>query len=206
VPGERAERARSEAQSSGDRRVGDLRTFFAIELGGAARRVAAEVAKRLAAEPGGEGVRWTRPEAYHVTLRFVGRTPVDRVVAMARAVQDRIAGFAPFTIRLGALHALPTPRRPRVVVLDLAPAEPIVALAGAVEQGVTDAGFAFEERTFRPHLTLGRVREHGRRAPRLHASLGPSEPAPFDVASIVLFQSVHADGGSRYTPLARIEF
>ena len=183
-----------------------LRTFFAMELGDDARRVAADVAERLTAEPGGDAVRWTRPEAYHVTLRFVGRTPVDRVVEMARAVQSRIAGTAPFRLALGALHAFPSPRRPRVVVLDLTPAEPITALASAVEQGVVEAGFAPEERAFRPHLTIGRVREGTRRAPRLHASLGPSEPAPFDVASIVLFQSVLAAGGSRYTPLARIEF
>jgi len=184
----------------------DLRTFFAIELGDGARRVAADVAGRLADEPGGDGVRWTRPEAYHVTLRFVGATPVDRVVAMARAVQERVAGFAPFALRLGALHAFPSPRRPRVVTLELHPVEPLVALAEAVERGVVEAGFAPEERAFRPHLTLGRVKERAGRAPRLHASLGPADAAPFDVASIVLFQSVPADGGSQYTPLARIEF
>jgi 2'-5' RNA ligase len=185
---------------------GDLRTFFAIELGDDARRIAADVAERLAAEPGGDGVRWTRPEAYHVTLRFLGRTPHDRAVDVARAVQRRIAGTAPFSLALGALHAFPSPRRPRVVVLDLAPAEPVVALAAAVEQGVVDAGFAPEERAFRPHLTIGRAKEHARRAPRLSASLGPSEPAPFDVAAVVFFSSVLGAGGSRYTPLARIEF
>lgn len=184
----------------------DLRTFFAIELGGAARRIAAEVAKRLAAEPGGEEVRWTRPEAYHVTLRFVGRTPRDHVVDLARAVQRRVAGTAPFALSLGALHAFPSPRRPRVVVLDVEPAAPIAALARTVEQGVADAGFPPEERAFHPHLTLGRVMERSRTTPRLHASLGPTEPAPFDVASVVFFQSVLAPGGSRYTPLARIEF
>jgi 2'-5' RNA ligase len=183
-----------------------LRTFFAIELGGAARRVAQAVAERLAAEPGGDGVRWTRPEAYHVTLRFVGRTPRDHAVDLARAVQRHVVGTAPFALSLGALHAFPSPRRPRVVVLDVEPAAPIAALARAVEQGVVDAGFPPEERAFHPHLTIGRARERARSAPRLHASLGPTEPAPFDVASVVFFQSVLAPGGSRYTPLARIEF
>lgn len=183
-----------------------LRTFFAVEIGDAARREARAVAERLAAEPGGDAVRWTRPEAYHVTLRFLGRTPRDRAADMARAVQRKVVGTAPFSLALGALHALPTPRRPRVVVLDLQPAEPVAALASAVERGVVEAGFAPEERAFRPHLTIGRVKEGARRAPRLHASLGPAEPAPFEVAAIVLFLSVLGAGGSRYTPLARIEF
>lgn len=184
----------------------DLRTFFAVEIGADARRVARDVAELLAAEPGGDAVRWTRAEAYHVTLRFLGRTPADRVDDVVAAVRRRVAGTAPFSLALGALHAFPSPRRARVIVLDLAPAEPIAALAQAVERGAVDAGFAPEERAFRPHLTLGRVKERARTAPRLHASLGPNEPAPFHVASIVLFQSVLAAGGSRYSPLARVEF
>lgn len=184
-----------------------LRTFFAIELGDAARRVARDVAERLAAEPGGDAVRWTRPEAYHMTLRFLGRTPRDRVADVAGAVRRATAGTAPFVVQLGALHAFPTPKRPRVVVLDLFPTQPIEALANAVEQAVVEAGYAPEERAFHPHLTIGRVKEQSRRrAPLLHASLGPAEPAPFDVASIVLFQSVLGAGGSRYVPLEHILF
>lgn len=180
-----------------------LRTFLAVEIGDAARREARAVAERLAAEPNGEAVRWSRPEAYHVTLRFLGPTPRDRVAGVAAAVREAVRGVAPFALRLGPLHAFPTPRRPRVVVLDLEPAEPIVALAAKVERAVVAAGFAPEARAFHPHVTLGRVKERNGRAPRLHESLGPTDPAPFDVAEVVFFQSVLAPHGSHYTPLER---
>jgi len=182
----------------------DLRTFFAVEIGADARRVARDVAERLAAEPGGDAVRWTRSEAYHVTLRFLGSTPRDRVGDVTAAVREAARDVAPFSLALGALHGFPTPARPRVVVIDLAPAQPIAALAARVEAAAVACGFAAEERAFRPHLTLGRTKDGSRRAPRLHASLGPSEPAPFRVGEIVFFRSVLAPGGSQYTPLERI--
>lgn len=183
-----------------------LRTFLAVEIGDAARREARAVAERLAAEPGGEGVRWSRPEAYHVTLRFLGPTPRDRVAGVAESVREAVRDVAPLSLRLGPLHAFPTPRRPRVIVLDLEPADAIVALAARVESAAVAAGFAPEARAFHPHVTLGRVGVRSRRAPRLHESLGPSDPAPFRAEEVVLYESVLAPGGSHYTPLERIPF
>ena len=183
-----------------------LRTFFAVEIGDAARREARAVAERLAAEPGGDAVRWARPEAYHVTLRFLGPTPRERVADVAAAVRAAACDTVPFALHLGPLHGFPTPRHPRVVVLDLEPAEPIVALAAQVEAAVVASGFAPEARTFHPHVTLGRVKDRNGRAPRLHESLGPAEPAPFRVEEIVFFQSMLAPSGSQYTPLERISF
>lgn len=185
--------------------MGDLlRTFFAVEIGEDARRIARDVARRLAREAGGDSVRWTQPEAYHVTLRFLGPTRPDQLPGLVAAVRDAAAMVAPFALRLGALNGFPTPRRARVVIVDLAPAEPVTALAAAVEAAAVAEGFAPEQRAFHPHVTLGRLRERARRAPLLDASLGPEEAAPFDVASVVLFRSTPGRGGSQYTPLERI--
>lgn len=173
-----------------------LRTFFAVELGDAARRAAGDLARRLADEPGGDAVRWVRPEAYHVTLRFLGPTPRDRIADLVAAVRRETAGVPAFELRLGALGGLPNQRRPRVVVVDVEPRERLAELAAAVERGVVAAGFAPEARAFNGHLTLGRV--DGRRAPLLG---GSCEAAPFRVDSFALFRS---ESGAQYTPLERI--
>jgi 2'-5' RNA ligase len=181
-----------------------LRTFFAVEIGDAARNVARDVARRLAREPGGDAVRWTRPEAYHVTLRFLGPTRREQVPGLVAAVRDAARQAAPFALGLGALNGFPAPRRARVVVVDVEPAAPVAALAAAVERAVVGEGFAPEARAFHPHVTLGRLRDRARRAPLLDPSLGPEEAAPFDVASVVLFESTTGRDGARYTPLERI--
>jgi 2'-5' RNA ligase len=185
-----------------------VRAFFAVEIGAAARAVAHAVAERLAREPGGDAVRWVRPEAYHVTLRFLGPTPRTRAPELAAAARRATHSIAPFRLQLGALAGLP-PRRPNVVVVGVeaeppAAAGSLAALAAALEEVAVGAGYAPEGRAFQPHLTLGRVRERRRRAPLLGPGLEPAEPAPFAVDSFVLFESALAPGGSRYTALERI--
>lgn len=180
-----------------------LRTFFAVEIGDGARREAIAVSERIAASPGGDAVRWTRPEAYHVTLRFLGQTPRERIAPLVVAARKATRAIAPFSARLGALGGFPE-RRPRVVVVDVAPEAPLVALAQALEAVAVAAGFEPEARAHHPHLTLGRVKDRAKRAPDLRAEDGPADPAPFDVASYTLFQSVLAPGGSQYTALERI--
>ena len=190
-----ARRSRAEFTQAG------LRVFFAIELDGPARRAVADVSSVLRARPGGDAVRWVRPENLHVTLRFLGDIDPARVASLAAHVRAQTAALAPFALRLGALASFPPGRRPRVVVLELAPGEPLAALAEAVERGVVAAGCAPEPRAFRGHLTLGRVRE-GRTPPALVALAVP--PAIFDVTESVLFASELHPSGSRYTPLERV--
>jgi 2'-5' RNA ligase len=180
-----------------------LRTFFAVEIDDASRRVAHAVAQRLAAAPRGDAVRWVRPESYHVTLRFLGATPRERIADLVATAQRATRASAPFELQLGALAGLP-PQGPRAIVLAVAPPEPIAALAAQVESAVVAAGFPAESRAFRPHLTLGRIRERRGRAPLLDPALGPAGAAPFAVASFALFQSDLDAGGARYTPLERI--
>lgn len=178
-----------------------IRAFFAVDLDAVARRAASEVARALRAAPGGDGVRWVRPEGLHVTLRFLGNIETERIPPLLRAVREQTADLRPFQIRLGGAHPFPSPRRPRVVVLEVAPAEPLAELAEAVERGVVAAGFAAEPRPFRAHLTLGRVR--GRRFPSATAAAAP-EAAACDVEEAVLFRSDLDRSGARYTPLERI--
>ena len=180
-----------------------LRTFFAVELDDASRRAAHAVAQRLAAAPHGDEVRWLQPESYHVTLRFIGATPRDRIADLVAAAQSATRAIAPFEMRLGALAGLPA-LGPRVVVLELAPPEPVATLATQVESAAVAAGFPPDPRAFRPHLTIGRIRERRGRAPRLDPANGPADAAPFAVTSFALFQSDLDAGGARYTPLERI--
>jgi len=183
------------------RHDGTIRAFIAVDLGDAARRAAAELSRALAGAPGGDTVRWVRPEALHVTLRFLGDVERSRTAEIAAGVAERLARVAPFRLELGGAGVFPSARQPRVVMLALAPEAPLAALADAVERGVTALGFEPEARAFRPHLTLGRVR--GRRAPELSGA-APPPPSPFQVRETLLYQSQLGPGGSRYTPLERM--
>jgi 2'-5' RNA ligase len=159
------------------------------------------VARELRASPGGDAVRWVRVEGLHVTLRFLGDVETGRIPELVDRVRAETSALGPFRIRLGGVHAFPSARRPKVLVLDVGPVEPLEELAEAVERGVVAAGFAPESRRFRAHLTLGRVR--GRRLPSATSALTPEEAA-WDVREAVLFRSELHHSGPRYTALERL--
>jgi len=178
-----------------------IRAFFAIDLDEPCRAAAGDLLAALRASPGGEGVRWVRPEALHVTLRFLGDIEPEQVGPLARAVGAEAAGREPFTLVLGAARPFPSPRRPRVVALEVGPEAELAGLAAAVERGTAACGLAPEPRPFRGHLTLGRVKQgRGPATGGLRVPDGTACP----VEEVVLFRSELARSGASYTPLERM--
>jgi len=177
-----------------------VRSFLALALPEAVREACARLVGELRARPGGEGVRWVRPEAYHLTLRFLGNVAVDSLPDLSKCVGEAVAGSAAFEASLGELLAFPDRRRPRVVALAAHPAPALAALAERVEEGVVAAGLPAATRRFSAHLTLGRVRN--RRLPSFEGVQAP-EPGRFPADPVVLFQSDLAPEGAHYTALER---
>ena len=178
-----------------------IRAFLAIDLEEPAREAAAQVLAALRASEGGAGVRWVRREALHVTLRFLGNIAPERVEPLVQAVATEVAEQEPFALTLGEARAFPSPRRPRVVVLEVGPEAELLALAAAVERGTRACGFEPEERPFRAHLTLGRIKQGRGPASR---GLGVAAGVTSAVDEVVLFRSELARSGAKYTPLERI--
>ena len=178
-----------------------VRTFFAVTLSEEARRAAAQLAGRLRESERGEGVRWVRPEGYHLTLHFLGNVAREAIAELALRVTEEVAPLAPFEIHLGGALVFPSPRSPRVVALAVEPEAALATLAVRVERGVVAVGLPAERRRFRAHLTLGRVRN--RRFPSVDGEASIDCPA-FPVDEVVLFQSDLHRTGAVYTPLERI--
>jgi 2'-5' RNA ligase len=143
-----------------------------------------EVAAELAAlhRKDQRGVRFVRPENWHITLRFLGEARVDEVVAALDGVE-----LAPARARLG----------PAVDVLEeralVVPVAGVDAIARTVIDATRDIG-ARPPKRFVGHLTVARVKA---RAPMPRA-LGSLITAEFDIEEVALVQSrLHPDG-ARY--------
>jgi 2'-5' RNA ligase len=112
-----------------------------------------EIVARLPKLPG----RQVPPHNWHFTLRFLGDTePPVRELLIAELRKAHLGSA--FSIRFGGLGAFPRPKRARIIWLGVDEgAERLSSLAGSVESAVRRAGFAAEERPFKPHLTLSRI-------------------------------------------------
>ncbi len=109
-----------------------------------------------------EGIRWVSPDRVHLTLKFLGEVDDAAERSITEALARVTAGHAPFEVRVTAPGAFPNIRRPRIVWLGLDRGPRLAALHSDLEDALADLGFEREQRAFRPHLTLGRVRR-GRR-------------------------------------------
>jgi RNA 2',3'-cyclic 3'-phosphodiesterase len=178
------------------------RLFVGVPLDEAARAAVQDlVASVRATEPDGRGVRWVRLEGLHVTLRFLGPTPEDRIEAAAAAVQMAAAGFEPFHIRLAGAGAFPSSGRPRTLWLAITDgAASLAGLAQALGGALAGAGWPREERPFRAHLTLARA-DGVRAGPATAAALAAAAKelaVPSAVDRIVLYETITGGGPARY--------
>src|SRR5207249_2914500 len=100
-------------------------------------------------------------------------------------------------LAIAGAGAFPDARRPRVVWLGTVEGSPqLCAVAERLREALKKRGFALEERPFRPHLTIARIKG---RPPRWSAPQG--ELARMEVSEIVLVHSVLGSGGARHTVL-----
>jgi 2'-5' RNA ligase len=140
--------------------------------------------------------RPVRPENWHITMRFLGEVgEVERDLVIGAL--DRADLGDAFRLRWSGLGAFPRPQRATVLWLGLDRGEGELAdLAGRVEEALEGAGFAPEDRPFRSHLTLSRIRPHQDLTPLLEAF----DPVCFEmgVDRVVLYRSHLGPGGARY--------
>jgi 2'-5' RNA ligase len=138
-----------------------LRTFVAIELDQKLKADLKRVQDGLISQVAPRSVRWVQPDRIHLTLKFLGDTPSEKMDDIRSALTLAAADVAPFTYGVHGLGCFPNTRRPRVVWVGLQdPQGSLVRLRDAVEAQIAPLGFPTETRPFRPHLTLGRVQRH----------------------------------------------
>ncbi|MGH7571020.1 MAG: RNA 2',3'-cyclic phosphodiesterase [Gemmatimonadota bacterium] len=150
-------------------------------------------------------VRWSDPERIHLTLRFLGDdADGDRLGRLAAGLARTAAAGRSPTVRPDATGAFPGWSRPRVLWLGLADEGALADLAGRVETAAREAGFPAEERPFRPHLTLGRVKSSRGLDTVLDDLRGwRPDTGPETLDELTVYKSVLDPGGARHEAVGR---
>jgi 2'-5' RNA ligase len=185
-----------------------LRTFIAVEFSTQTRTELGRLTQRLAQAGPERSVTWVKPEAMHLTLKFLGETLPDQLPAIQAALDGVASKQASFTVTTNGLGCFPTMKKPRVIWVGFAKDE--VARLGdlnrAVEAAIAPLGFPTEARPFSPHLTLGRVRKEA--SPAVAARVGEAVGAVKDVPrladsiqAILFIKSELKPSGPEYTVL-----
>src|SRR5438876_1201125 len=98
------------------------------------------------------GLRWTRPEGIHLTLKFLGETPRERVPAITQAIESSIGGVPPHELSLGTVGTFGSRNSPRVLWVDIeGDVEPLLRLQQQVDRALDSIGYPSEKRPFSAH-------------------------------------------------------
>ena len=191
-----------------------IRTFVAIELDASLRKALAQVQadfrSRLQKAMGPDvRIQWVKPESVHLTLKFLGDIPEERVPEIEAALARVTGAHTRCTVDVGGLGAFPDARAPRVLWVGLSgQVEGVTRLAAAVERALVALGFAPEPKPFNPHLTLARIKERSRDIGRALAAgcmLVPAAPVgTVMVNAIALIKSELKPSGAVYTKLCEV--
>jgi len=162
--------------------------------------------------------RWARPESLHVTLKFIGEQPPERVEAITERLR-RVEGSA-FEIHAGGYGFFPTAKAPRVFWIGIHAGPQLTELAEKIDVATAELGIPREDRPFSPHLTLARAgagRSSG--SPKRRKGDGPNAKfamlqkrlavrgdldfGKMTAREFILYQSQLSPKGSKYTKLQR---
>lgn len=179
-----------------------MRAFVAIDLEPGIREPIQALILALKATRA--DVRWAQPGGLHLTLKFLGEIDESRASRVKTVLGEVAARHRAFPLRAEGTGVFPGERAPRVLWVGFAAEPGLMALQADLEQALEAEGFEREERPFRPHLTLGRVKGPARIGDAV-AELerrGRETFGGMTAGKIALFESRLGPGGAEYKIVA----
>ena len=184
-----------------------IRSFLAVELPPDMLSEIGKIQDRLRACRA--DVRWVRAERIHLTLKFFGNIEEEQIASISSVMEEIAGRKSSFAVSVKGLGAFPSTRSPRVIWLGLDGwEENLSPLQVEIESKLEAMGFPPEDRPFRPHLTLGRVKSLKGKGDLVDLMERDRDVdlGSFTVDRLVLFRSDLRPTGPIYTPLTIREF
>ena len=175
-----------------------VRAFIAAPLNGPVFDRIVQLQQELAATL--PSIRWVQPRTLHLTLAFLGdisEESLEKIGASMLSIGDI---FTPVDVMVGDLGAFPSLNRPRVVWLGLDGGSPLLELQTAVADMLRRLQVPWDDKPFKPHLTLGRCRQPVPNIGQQLARFMERQCGPLRISRLVLYESQLSAQGACHLP------
>ncbi|MBI3602252.1 MAG: RNA 2',3'-cyclic phosphodiesterase [Candidatus Omnitrophica bacterium] len=179
-----------------------MRAFIAVELSHEWQTLISQIQQKIKTQT---PIRWVKPSQAHLTLKFLGHITDQQ----ASLIEDRLKGIGSKTpclmLETESIGAFPSIKTPQIIWLGLKENPALIKLAGEIETALQSLGFTAENRDFKSHITLGRLKNNDR---ALISSLSELKVEILcqKVEHISLFKSTLTPQGPVHEILKRISF
>jgi 2'-5' RNA ligase len=171
-----------------------MRLFVGIPLAVPVMQQLEKISLRYRSD--GDGLRWSTPESWHITLQFLGNTTQDQYECVVARLRELHA--SPIPIRLDGLGFFD---RAGIFFAGVTLTPELLALQHRVTAATIPCGFVLEDRPFHPHITLARNKGR-RKAPGIEKLktmiLRPPKFSLFVAPEFLLYESFTRPTGSQY--------
>lgn len=175
-----------------------MRLFIGIPLDPAVVEELAALTERLKSPS--DGLRWSAPAGWHITLQFLGKTSVEQYACLVPAL--RRIPFSPFEVQLEPPGFFD---RAGVFFAGVMLSLQLIRLQELVVAATRPCGFVPEARPYHPHITLARTTAGRSALAALKARLRDVSPfSGFTAGEFLLYESFPGPGGSRYETRERL--
>lgn len=152
---------------------------------------------------GNEKINWVETSNIHLTLAFLGDTEEDRIKVAAIMLKQQCSGFGEFDFNLSGTGVFKDFSDLRVIWIGIKESEKLAELHGRIKTGLEDTGFKTEDRPFRPHITIGRIK-FLRNPGALRSAIEKYRDMEFqkvNVQEVILYESILKPTGPVYKPI-----
>ena len=150
------------------------------------------------------GASWVKRENIHLTLKFLGDVAPNQISVIKNSIEQVTNTLSPFSMELGGIGAFPNLGRPRIIWAGVKTgADEVAAIAREIDLRLSRHGYERDEKPFRPHLTLARLKSRIDLKPLVDVfqQYDTINGATMIVKQIRVVQSQLRRSGAVYTPL-----
>lgn len=135
-----------------------IRLFIPFALDPKVKEGLNRIIKEL--KPLSRSIKWVNPANMHLTAQFLGDTDPKLVPAITNLLNEIAPRFAPVSTVVDHLGGFPNLKRPLVIWAGMEnSSKQLIPIADEIRIGLTGIGIKRDDKPFKPHLTLGRVRQ-----------------------------------------------
>jgi 2'-5' RNA ligase len=184
-----------------------FRLFLAISVPAAIKTEISKTQSELRHKVPAADIRWSIPEQWHLTLRFLGNLDASRLDPLKEKIGSVCRASSSLLLRAEGIGTFPPKRPPRVIWVGVRDRDGgLQKLQAELQAATNEFTTELPEETFTAHVTLGRIKAISRAeaeqltSPQFHARLF----GEWNADNLELMRSELGSEGARHTLLSAI--
>ena len=155
----------------------------------------------------GSKIKWVSMENMHLTLKFLGKTSVDKLTKISIELSEIAENNDPFDMKIQGSGVFKDFFRPTILWMGVRDYDPFEKLKNDIENSMVSLDFKIDYNKFKPHLTIGRIKQINKRD-EFEKFVRGYEHMLFQMIKVeefILYESVLTPGGQTYVELEKFK-